>query len=111
MSMDRDLEEKLEAGLEGETSEMGEVAREFNTNHPSSSNLTKDEHTLSWRGKNMLKNISPTAVEIINDFLDSKRSVGGWNTDRKVEAITGIHQQRSGGGIMEKLFANKGGGQ
>jgi len=104
-----DLERLMERASEelNETSELGEVAREFNNFSPSSSNFTKDEHTLLWRGKNILKRMSPSSVEILEDFMDSKRSVGGWNTLRKVEAITGVQQQRGGGNFMEKMFANQ----
>jgi len=104
-----DLERLMEKASQdlNETSELGEVAREFNDFSVSSSNLAKDEHVLLWRGKNILKRMSPKSVDILEDFMDSKRSVGGWNTDKKVQAITGIQESRGGGGFMEKMFANK----
>ena len=100
-----DLEELMAKASESldETSELGELAREFNNFSPSSSNFTKDEHTLLWRGKNILKRMSPSSVEILDDFMDSKRSVGGWNTNQKVQAITGVQQIR-GGNALTNFF-------
>ena len=105
----KELEELMDEATRGleEKTELGEVAKEFNTFTPSSSNLGKDEHTLLWRGKNILKRMSPSSVSILDDFMNTKRSVGGWNTHQKVSAITGIQQQRQGGGMKEKLFGNR----
>ncbi len=100
------LDEIMSASLEEKT-ELGEVAKEFNTSTPSSSNLTNDEFRLVWRSKNILRKMSPNSVNIINEFVDMKRSVNGWNTNKKVEALTGIQQQRSGSGFVEKLFKPK----
>lgn len=93
-----------------EKTEMGEVTKEFSENKPSSSNLTHDEHRLTWRARSILKRLSPRSADIINDFVDSKRSVDGWNTNRKVEAITGIQQQRQGmmGRVVDKMFGSRG---
>ena len=101
-----DLMDEATKGLE-DRSELGEVAKEFNNFTPASTNLNKDEHTLIWRGKNILKRMSPSSVCILDDFMNSKRSVGGWNTHQKVSAITGVQQQRNGGGMMEKLLGNR----
>ena len=79
-----------------EKTEMGEVVKEFSENKPSASNLTSDEFRLTWRAKSILRRLSPSSTIIIDDFVDGKRSVDGWNTSRKVEAITGIQQQRTG---------------
>jgi len=105
------LEKAIEqaTGELNDSSELGEVAKEFNKSTPSSSNLTKDEHILTWRATHILKRLSPKSVDIIRDFIDSKRSVGGWNTNKKVEAITGVQQQRSGNGFVEKMLSNRGG--
>lgn len=106
----KDLEKIMNRAAEGlsETSELGEVTKEFGESKPSSSNLTSDEFRLVWRGKNILKHMSPKSAMIIDEFIDLKRSVKGWNTDKKVEAITGVQNQRSGNGIMNKLFSPKG---
>jgi len=90
-----------------EKTEMGEVTKEFSESKPSSSNLTQDEFTLVWRAKNILKRLSPKSVSIIDEFIDMKRSVRGWNTEQKVKAITGIQEQRSGTGLMNKFFQPK----
>lgn len=101
-----DLMERASANL-NESTELGEISKDFKDNTPSSSNLTPDEFRLAWRGINILKRMSPSSVAIIEGFVDMKRSVGGWNTDRKVEAITGVQQQRSGNSFMDKLFKPK----
>ena len=98
--MKEGLEERMKVNL-SEGTEMGEVMKEFSEKKPSSSNLSSDEHKLTWRAKGIYGKMSPSAVRLIEDFVDSKRSVGGWNTTQKVAAITGIQQQRSGFG--EKL--------
>jgi len=92
-----------------ETTELGEITKEFSENKPSSSNLSDDEMRLTWRAKAILNRLSPKSVRIIDDFIDMKRSVGGWNTGKKVEAITGVQQQRAGFGsqFMEKMFSPK----
>jgi len=90
------LDDMLARGL-GDQSEMGEVTKEFSENKPSSSNLTPDEFRLVWRGESILEELSPSSVKIVNRFVDMKRSVNGWNTDKKVQAITGIQEQRTGG--------------
>jgi len=104
-----DLERLMEKAQDAtsESSELGELAREFDNFTPASSNFSKDEHTLLWRGKNILKRMSPSSVEILDDFMDSKRSVGGWNTAQKVSAITGVQQGRQGGSFMDKMFNNQ----
>ena len=107
--MGEDLDEIMEkatAGLQ-ESTELGEVAREFDKSTPSNSNLTQDEFRLTWRAENILKRLSPKSVEIIRGFVDQKRSVNGWNTNQKVQAITGVQQQRGGNSMMDKLFGNK----
>lgn len=107
------VDENLDAVLSkvdlSEKTELGEVSKEFSENRPSSSNLTSDEHKLVWRAKSILRRLSPTSLKIIDEYVDSKRSVNGWNTGQKVAAITGIQQQRQGfgGKIMEKLFTPK----
>lgn len=92
-----------------ETTELGEVTKEFSENKPSSSNLSDDEFRLTWRAKSILRRLSPKSVIIIDDFVDGKRSVGGWNTEQKVAAITGVQQQRQGvmGKFMDKMFTPK----
>ena len=92
-----------------EKTEFGEITKEFSENKPSSSNLTEDEFRLTWRAKSILRRLSPKSVLIIEDFIDGKRSVHGWNTGQKVQAITGVQQQRSGFGsqFMEKMFQRK----
>lgn len=108
-TQDTDLEQLMSKAAEGinERSELGEVTKEFGESKPSSSNLTSDEFRLAWRGKNILKHMSPKSALIIDEFIDMKRSVKGWNTEKKVEAIVGVQQQRSGQGIMNKLFTPK----
>ena len=98
--MTEDLENRMKVDV-SESSEMGEVVSEFSTNKPSSSNLTRDEHRLQWRAKGIFGKMSPSAVKLVDDFVDSKRSVDGWNTNQKVAAITGVQQQRNG--IGERL--------
>ena len=105
---EENLEQSIDDAMDGlqESTELGELAREFTKSHISSSNLSKDEHILTWRAKNILRRLSPKSVRIIDEFIDGKRSVGGWNTDKKVEAITGTMNQRSGNGLMERFFRN-----
>lgn len=99
--MTTEKEQDLDSVLSGvdlsEKTEMGEVTKEFSLNKPSSSNLTSDEQKLIWRAKAIILALSPDNIGILDDYLDSKRSVQGWNTNQKVAAITGIQQQRSGG--------------
>lgn len=89
--------------------ELGEVSKEFGENKPSSSNLTPDEFRLAWRSKSILQRLSPKSEKIIDSFIDMKRSVQGWNTEKKVEAITGVHKQRQGmfSKISDALFKPK----
>lgn len=101
-----DLMDRASANL-NEKTELGEISKDFKDNIPSSSNLTPDEFRLTWRGINILRRMSPSSVAIIEGFVDMKRSVGGWNTDRKVEAITGVQQQRSGNSFMDRLLKPK----
>jgi len=103
------LDDVLEKVDLSEKTELSEVAKEFGENKPGSSNLSSDEHKLVWRAKNILNRLSPSSKDIIDDYVDSKRSVGGWNVQKKVEAITGIQQQRQGWGgrMMEKMFGGK----
>ena len=104
-----DLEQIMKAAGEAMTdkTELGEVSKEFGESKPSSSNLTMDEFRLAWRAKNILRHMSPKSALIVDEFIDMKRSVKGWNTDKKVEAIVGVREQRSGQGIMSKLFSPK----
>lgn len=103
------IEEMLNKASENlsDKTELGEVTKEFSENKPSASNMTNDEMRLVWRGKNILKHMSPGAAEMIDEFIDLKRSVKGWNTDKKVEAIGGVQERRSGTGFMNKLFGPK----
>lgn len=105
------LEELLANADLTEQTELGEVTKEFSENKPSSSNLSRDEHTLVWRGKSILREISPKSVIIIDDFIDGRRSVGGWNTNKKVEAITGVQNQRQGNFLTNMFKPREGGGQ
>ena len=100
---DNQLEDLMQRASEGlsEKTELGEVTKEFSESKPSSSNLTPDEFRLAWRAKNILRKLSPSSEKMIDEFIDMKRSVGGWNTDKKVAALTGVQQQRAG--IMDKL--------
>ena len=93
---EKSLDDVLKGVDLSEKTEMGEVTKEFSENKPSSSNLTSDEHKLTWRAKGIY-NKYPKTLKMISDYVDSKRSVLGWNTTQKVAAITGIQQQRSGG--------------
>ena len=95
---DDNLDELMQNIDLSEKTELGEVTKEFSENKPSSSNLSNDEFRLVWRAKSILKVLSPKSAGIIDDFVDMKRSVGGWNTHQKVSAITGIQQQRTGFG-------------
>lgn len=95
---DENLDDVLQNVDLSEKTELGEVTREFSENRPSSSNLTSDEFRLVWRARSILRVLSPKSEAIITDFVDMKRSVDGWNTNRKVEAITGVQQQRTGFG-------------
>ena len=94
------LMDKASQGL-GEQTELGEISRDFKENNPSSSNLTPDEFRLTWRGINILKRMSPSSTQIIEQFIDMKRSVNGWNTTQKVHAITGVQQQRGGNAFID----------
>ena len=107
--MKDDLENLMQRAAEGltEHSELGEVTKEFNVNAPSASNLNIDEMRLVWRGKNILKHMSPSSAIIIDEFIDLKKSVRGWNTGQKVAAISGIRDSRAGGGMMERLMGGK----
>ena len=103
------LDEVLSKVDLSEKTELGEVTKEFSENKPSSSNLTGDEHKLTWRAKGIYSKY-PKTLKMISDYIDSKRSVKGWNTEMKVSAITGIQQQRTGGmlgGFMNKMFTPK----
>jgi hypothetical protein len=100
MPMSKELE-NLDDVLKGvdlsDKTEMGEVTKEFSENKPSSSNLTSDEQKIIWRLQFILGVVSPQNLKLINNYIDSRRSVAGWNTEMKVQAISGIQQQRSGG--------------
>jgi hypothetical protein len=106
---DKELEDMLKSASDGltEKTELGEVTKEFGESKPSASNLTMDEFRLTWRAKNILKHMSPKSAAIIDEFIDMKRSVKGWNTEKKVEAIVGVRQQRSGEGFMGRLLSPK----
>lgn len=105
-----DKEENLEDAIKGvdlsEKTELGEVTKEFGENKPSSSNLTSDEHKLTWRAKGIYSKY-PKTLKLISDYIDSKRSVKGWNTEKKVEAIVGVKQDRGGNNMLTKLFSPK----
>ena len=94
------LDEVLSKVDLSEKTELGEVTKEFSENKPSSSNLTSDEQKLTWRAKGIYSKY-PKTLKMISDYIDLKRSVQGWNTQKKVEAITGIQQQRSGGMLSQ----------
>jgi len=96
------LEDRMKVNL-NETTEMGEVVKEFSEDRPGSSNLTSDEHKLLWRAEGIYQKMSPSAVILLHKYRDGKRSVFGWNTSQKVAAITGIQQNRTGFG---ERFAN-----
>lgn len=87
-------------------SDYGELGRQFDKNTPNSSNLTSDEQKLVWRANSILRRLSPKSMEIIKDFVDLKRSVNGWNTEKKVQALTGVsnNKQGVGGKFLDKLF-------
>lgn len=106
------LERKLnERSLDhAQKSELGEVAKEFGEGKPSNTNfISKDQFTLWWRGRSQLKKLSPKSVQILDDYADALRSVGGWNTEKKVEAFTGIQKTRTGfwDGLKERLLTKK----
>lgn len=108
MSKENDsLDEVMSKVDLSEKTELGEVTKEFSENKPSSSNLTSDEQKLIWRAKAIILALSPDNIDILNDYVDSKRSVLGWNTIQKVAAITGVQNQRQGLGsrIMDKMFS------
>ena len=101
------LDEVLSKVDLSEKTELGEVTKEFSENKPSSSNLSSDEQKLIWRATGIYSRY-PKTLRMIKDYIDTKRSVKGWNTEMKVSAITGIQQQRTGGmlgGFMNKMFA------
>lgn len=89
-----------------EKTELGEVGKQFNENTPNSSNISQHQSILIWKTKSTLKGLGYQDLDFTDDFIALQKSVGGWNTEKKVEAITGIQKQR-GGGFMERLFAPK----
>ena len=79
-----------------EKTELGEVSKEFNENRWGSSNISRDEATLTWRGDEILREVSPESAAMVKRRLDILRSVKGWNTNMKVQAIGGVQERRSG---------------
>ena len=60
------LDEVLSKVDLSEKTELGEVTKEFSENKPSSSNLTDDEHKLTWRAKGIYSKY-PKTLKMIND--------------------------------------------
>ena len=113
-------EEKLEGILGSidlnEKTEMGEVADQLFRNTPSRSNISNDEFILLFINNAEFKGLGKrcpnfAALNPVNDFLEFKKSVGGWNVQMFVESAGGMQNSRAGGSIggwfRDKLLTPK----
>jgi len=108
---DDNLDDILKRANVNEKTEMGEVASELFANTPSRTNITQDEMTLLFVNKALFRGLGIAELSPVNDFIELKKSVGGWNVEQFVRSMGGLNEQRKGflGTMKDKLFG--GGGQ
>ena len=86
-----------------EPTEYGEVAKEMFLNTPGRSNFTQDEMVLLFINKAMFKGLNMDDLSPVDDFIELKKSVGGWNVEMFVNGLSGINSVRTGGGFMSRM--------
>lgn len=95
-----------------EKTELGEVAENVFRSSPSRSNISSDEHVLCWINQEIFNGLIKKKGEFkdlnpVKSFLELKKSVNGWSTEKFVQSTAGVNDQRSGGllgSIKNSLF-------
>ena len=87
--------------------EMQGVAHEIFLNKPSRSNITHFEASACFVSNIVFPTLGMAEQNPVNFFLELKKSQNGWATGKFVETAGGVNEQRSGAGVMNKLFGRK----
>lgn len=110
---DSELEQILASGLTEKT-EFEAVAEQIHKATPSHSNINPWEKSACFRCNGIFPEIGMKEENPVSMFLELNKSQGGWATQKFVESVGGINNQRSGGmfgALRDKLFTpNNGGG-
>lgn len=90
-----------------EKTELQGVAHEVFLNKPSRSNITHFEASACFVCNVIFPTLGMGEKNPVNQFLDLKKSQGGWATHQFVSAAGGAQEMRAGAGMMNKLFGKK----
>lgn len=116
------VKEKKEAELDdilsgvdlSEKTEMGEVANNVFKKGAGRTNLTEDQVTLVLINDLMFKGLGLDELNPAETFMELKKSLDGWSTQKFVEAVGGMNNQRSGGtfgAVLGNAFKPRNGNQ
>ena len=91
--------------------EMGEVAQNVFEAGAGRTNLSEDEICLVFINKLIFKGLNLQELDPTADFMELKKSLLVWSTEKFVEGLGGLQNQRSGGSfgsfVKEVLFRPK----
>lgn len=90
-----------------EKTEMGEVANNIFQRGAGRTNLSEEEGALCFINDAIFKGLQLDDLNPVENFMEIKKSVKGWSTEKFVQGMGGITNSRSGGmlgGIKDALF-------
>lgn len=87
-----------------EKTEMGEAAMHVFKTGKGRTNISNDEAILLFINKQIFSALGLDELDPTDDFIELKKSVEGWSTEKFVQVASGVQNQRAGG-IMGKLFS------
>lgn len=102
-----DLETLMDNIDVSEKTELQGVAYEVFLNTPSRSNITHFEASACFVSNVIFPTLGMAEENPVNFFLELKKSQQGWATHQFVNAAGGVQEQRSGLGMMDRLFRKK----
>lgn len=110
MNKDR-LESILQKLDINDKTETGEMALELFKNTAGRTNITQDEMVLLFINKAMFRGLGLDDLSPVDDFLELKKSVGGFAVQKFVEGVGGMANMRAGGSVggwmRDRLFSRQ----
>lgn len=103
---DSELEELLNRGIADKT-EFEAVAEQIHKETPSHSNIQQWEKSACFKCNTIFGEIGMKDENPVPMFLELNKSQLGWATEKFVQSVSGIQNQRSGGlfgTLRDKLF-------
>ena len=107
---EENLDEVLNKVDLSQKTEMGEVASNVFQSGAGRTNLNPDEVALVFINKLIFKGLNMEELDPTSDFMELKKSMDGWSTNKFIEGLGGVNQNRNGGtlgGVLGGMFKPK----